>query len=173
MTLGQTFDSRADGRFSVFENVIEEVKILVAQTHDFRRHAAGGAPVTRCIHLVMWAWSAKPVSVAIAHRPSELRVMRSQAARVRNSARKTAGAMPYAAANPRDTVSRANPFDSAHTPISVEAFCARIPASRSGQSFLRPGAEIHSFRRAFCSSRVAALRSFSAARATASTSFKR
>lgn len=91
----------------------------------FRLQAAGGAPVMRRIHLVMWAWSAKPVSAAILHRPSDPRVMRSHAERARNSARKTEGAMPYAAANPRDTVSRARPLASAQTPISVEGLLAK------------------------------------------------
>jgi hypothetical protein len=40
--------------------------------------------------------------------------------------------------NPRDTVSRARPFTSAHTPISVEAFLARSASKRSGQSFFLP-----------------------------------
>ena len=34
----------------------------------------------------------------------------------------TSGTIPYATANPRDTVSRAKPFASAHVPITIEAF---------------------------------------------------
>src|SRR6516225_4337013 len=87
----------------------------------------------------MCAWSAKPVSTAILQRQSEPLVMRNQAARARNSARKTDGAMLYAAANPRDTVSRASPFLSAQAPISVEVFFANSASNKSGQSFFSPG----------------------------------
>ena len=73
----------------------------------------------------MWAWSAKPTSAAILHKPSDPLVMRSQARRARNSARRTDGGTPYATVNPLDTVSRANPFASAHSPISVEASFAK------------------------------------------------
>src|ERR1700683_1006101 len=84
----------------------------------------------------MWAWSAKPVSAAMVDRQSHPRVTRSHAARVRSSARETFGATPYAAANPRDTVSRAKPFASAQAPISSEELWAKSDASKSGQSFL-------------------------------------
>ena len=66
--------------------------------------------------------------------------MRSHAERARSSARKTDGAIPYAARNPRDTVSLARPFISAHLPISVDGHFAKSDNNRSGQSFLCLGA---------------------------------
>jgi hypothetical protein len=64
----------------------------------------------------MGAWSAKPVSAAILHRQSDPLVMGKHAARARNSARNTDAAIPYAAVNPRDTVSRAKTvYCRAHT----------------------------------------------------------
>ena len=75
----------------------------------------------RRTHLVIWAWSAKPTSAAILDKQSDPLVMRSQACRARNSARSTDGVTPYAVVKPLDTVSRANPFASAHSPISVDA----------------------------------------------------
>src|ERR1700687_3990465 len=93
----------------------------------------------------MCAWSAKPVSAAILQRHSDPLVMRSHAERARSSARRIDGEVPYAAANPRDTVSRARPFTSAQSPISVEAFLAKSASNRSGQSFLCPGEGKHFF----------------------------
>src|SRR5215469_1910635 len=102
----------------------------------FRRQTAGVAPVMRQTHRVMWAWSAKPVSAAILHKESEVRVIRSQAERARSSARNTDGVAPYAVANPLQTVSRARPFTSAQVPISRQACLVRSHSRRSGQSFL-------------------------------------
>jgi hypothetical protein len=95
------------------------------------------------IHLVMWAWSANPVSAAILHRHSEPRVMRSHAERARSSARKIDGAVSYAAANPLETVSPARPFTSAHIPILVETFLVKSASRRPGQSFRCPGEGAH------------------------------
>lgn len=89
--------------------------------------------------------------------------MRSQAERARSSARKMDGATPYAAANPLDTVSRARPLISAHTPISVEPFLAKCASNRSGQSLRCPGEAVHVFWRAHFSKCVASMTSFSAA----------
>jgi hypothetical protein len=115
----------------------------------------------------------RPVSAAIVPRQLDPRVMRSHAVRARNSARKTVGEIPYATANPRDTVSGAKPFAFAHVPICIEVLRAKVPASRSGQSSLLPGGE-GGFSLRMCSRRTAASRTlFSAVRANASTSFKR
>lgn len=95
--------------------------------------------------------------------------MRSHAERARNSALKIEGAIPYAAPNPRDTVSRARPLLSAQAPISVEASLAKSASKTSGQSFFCPGEGEHFSRRARFSRCVASVTSFSAVRASSST----
>jgi hypothetical protein len=117
----------------------------------------------------MCAWSANPVCAATLASDSEPCMMRSHASRVRNSARKTDGGVPYAAMNPRDSSSRDKPFVSAHDPKPVEAFAASCFNNKSGQSFFSLGDVLH-FRSARCRRKVASTMSFSAACAISSTS---
>ena len=76
------------------EKIFDQQGASFAASQAPIRQAVGEAPEILWIHLVMWAWSAKPVSAAMLHKRSEPRVMRSHASRALNSARKTDGVTP-------------------------------------------------------------------------------